>query len=367
MNRAFRVLRTCAVVSGVLGAGALASIPMIGTGVAADEASAGLAGGPLVMRRLTEAQYRNTIRDIFGDVSLGGRFEPDTRDGMLIAVGAAKATITPGGFEQYDAMAMGIAAQVVSPERRKEYMPCKPASETATDDACARTFITKVGNFLYRRPLTEQEITDKLQIATTGTAKSKSFYFGVQLALVRLLDSPQFLFVQEQAVPDPSRPGGLKLSPQSMATRLSLLIWGSSPDPELLTAAIKGDLSVPEGLAKQVDRMLASPRAQTGARAYFADMLEFDQFGALSKDAALYPNYSGDVAKQAQEQALRTIVDELVVRNSDYRDIFTTNKTFLTPMLASAYGVPFRMEWGDFQDWQPVTLPANIPDRKSVV
>ena len=361
MTRAFRVLRTCAVVSRVLAAGALASIPMIGAGVAADDSSAGLTGGPLVMRRLTEAQYRNTIKDIFGDVTLGGRFEPDTRDGMLIAVGASKATITPGGFEQYDAMAMGIAGQVVSPQRRKEYMPCKPASETAPDDACARTFLTKVGSFLYRRPLTEQEITDKLKIAQVGTTQAKTFYFGLQLALARLLDSPQFLFVQEQAVPDPSRPGGLKLSPQSMATRLSLLIWGSSPDPELLNAATKGDLATPDGLAKQVDRMLASSRAQTGARAYFADMLEFDQFGALSKDAGLYPNYSADVGKQAQEQALRTIVDLLITQNGDYRDIFTTNKTFLTPMLASAYGVPFRMEWGDFQDWQAVTLPASMP------
>jgi hypothetical protein len=361
MSSAIRILRICAAVGGLFAAGGLASISMIGAGVAADDANAGLAGGPLVMRRLTETQYRNTIKDIFGDVSISGRFEPDTRDGMLIAVGASKATITPGGFEQYDNMAMGIAAQVVSPERRKEYMPCKPVSETAPDEACARDFLTKVGNFLYRRPLTEQEIADKLKIAATGTTQAKSFYFGLQLALARLLDSPQFLFVQEQAVPDPSRPGGLKLSPQSMATRLSLLIWGSSPDPELANAAVKGDLSSSDGLAKQVDRMLASPRAQTGARAYFADMLEFDMFGALSKDAALYPNYSADVGKQAQEQALRTIVDELVVRNGDYRDIFTTNRTYLTPMLASAYGVPFNGEWGDFQDWQPVTLPASLP------
>ena len=107
--------------------------------------------------------------------------------------------------------------------------------------------------------------------------------------------------------------------------------------------------------------MIASPRAQTGVRAYFADMMQFDLFGALNKDAALYPNYSSDVAKQAQEQALRTIVDELVVRNGDYRDIFTTNKTYLTPTLASAYGLPLTTKWGDFQDWQPVELPANMP------
>ncbi len=361
MSRAVRNLGIGAVVARMLAVGALASIPMVSPGVAADDVKAELPGGPLVMRRLTEDQYRNTIKDVFGDLAIGGRFEPDTRDEMLIAVGASKATVTPGGFEQYDRMAMGIAQQVVSPERRKEYLPCKPASETAADEACARAIITRVGNMLYRRPLTEAEIVDKLKIAETGAQQGKSFYFGVQLALSRLMTSPQFLFVQEEAAPDPNRPGGLKLTPQSMATRLSLLIWGSSPDPQLLAAAAKGELDTPDGLAKQVDRMIASPRVQRGVRAYFADMLQFDRFASLSKDAALYPNYSGDVAKQAQEQTLRTIVDELVVRNGDYRDIFTTNKTYLTPMLASAYGVPMTTKWGDFQDWQPVTLPASMP------
>ncbi len=38
------------------------------------------AGGPIAMRRLTEAQYRQTIADVFGsDIKVVGRFEPDSR------------------------------------------------------------------------------------------------------------------------------------------------------------------------------------------------------------------------------------------------------------------------------------------------
>ena len=360
MKRAFAVVRAAMPVAGALVVGALISAPTITVGWAAD-AAVDRAGGPLVMRRLTEDQYRNTIKDLFGEITVDGRFEPDSRDAQLIAVGASKATITPGGLEQYKRLATGIAQQVVSPERRDQYIPCKPSLDTAPDDACAKTFLTRIGNVLYRRPMTGQEIANQIAIAAEGAKQKKSFYFGIQLALASMLYSPQFLFVQETAVPDPSRPGGLKLSPQSIATRISLLIWGSSPDPELLAAADRGELSTSAGLAKHVDRMLASPRAETGIRAYFADMLQFDGFGAVSKDATLYPNYSPDVAKQAQEQALRTIVDELIVRNGDYRDIFTTKRTYLTPVLASAYGLPLTTKWSDFQDWQPVTLPDNMP------
>ena len=351
MTKSFALLR----------ASALLSVAVIGLGAAPNAPTVDLSGGPLVMRRLTEDQYRNTIKDLFGDVTIGGRFEPDTREDELIAVGASKATITPGGMEEYDRMAMGIASQVVDPKRREEFIPCKPADAKAPDDACARTFLTKVGNLLYRRPLTSQEITDELKIASTGATQVKNFYFGMQLALAALLESPQFMFVQERAEVDPDHAGGYRLNAQGKATRISLLLWGSLPDTELLRAAEAGELDKPDGLAKQVNRMIGSPRFEAGVRAYFTDMLQFDQFASLSKDAMLYPNYSADVAKQAQEQALRTIVDVLVTHNGDYRDIFTTDKTFLTPVLASAYGVPFTAKWGDLQNWMPVEMPKNMP------
>ena len=45
------------------------------------------------MRRLTAAQYRNIITDVFGaTIRLGGRFEPDLRVDHLIAVGSGGLT-----------------------------------------------------------------------------------------------------------------------------------------------------------------------------------------------------------------------------------------------------------------------------------
>ena len=43
---------------------------------------AATAGGPPVLRRLTQAQYKHVIADVFGpDIKIGGRFDPDIRDG----------------------------------------------------------------------------------------------------------------------------------------------------------------------------------------------------------------------------------------------------------------------------------------------
>ena len=50
--------------------------------------------------------------------------------------------------------------------------------------------------------------------------------------------------------------------------------------------------------------------------------------------------HSGHCKNEAQEQTLRTIVDHVVVRHGDYRDLFTTPHTFLTVDLAALYAVP---------------------------
>ena len=119
----------------------------------------------------------------------------------------------------------------------------------------------------------------------------------------------------------------------------------------------------PKGVAKQVDRLLASPRLEDGARAYFADMLGFDGFDNLAKDPAIYPKYSFGLATDAQEQTLRTITDHLLTRNGDYRDLFTTRDMFLSRSLGAVYGIPVDKDApGATPDgWQPYTFPQGDP------
>src|ERR1700761_2664058 len=103
--------------------------------------------------------------------------------------------------------------------------------------------------------------------------------------------------------------------------------------------------------------MLASPRLENGVRAFFIDFLDFDQFDSLAKDAAIYPVFGQKVAHDAQEQTLRTAVDLLVTQKADYRDLFTTRKTFLTRNLGVVYQVPVASE----KDWEPHEFAADDP------
>ena len=340
-----------------------AALALACSGALADQEPA-TTGGDALVRRLTPEQYRQIVLNVFGPgLKIGGRFEPDIRENGLMAVGSSHVSVTASGLEQYDGMARTIAAQVVDERHRATLVPCKPASAAEPDDACAGQFISKVGLLLYRRPLTQDELQTRVRVAAQSAKALKGFYPGLATSLADMLVSPQFLFRREVAEADPNHPGQFRLDAYSKASQLSFLMWNTTPDSALLAAAQSGELNTDKGLARQVDRLLSSPRLDAGVRAFFVDMLGFDEFPTLSKDAAIYPKFTSQVSQDAQEQTLRTIVDHLVTRQGDYRDLFITRKTFLTPLLGSLYSVPVVKTTPNASPgtWVPYEYPEGDP------
>ncbi len=78
-------------------------------------------------------------------------------------------------------------------------------------------------------------------------------------------------------------------------------------------------------------------------------------------DTTLYPKFTKNVEDEAREQTLRTIADHLLEQGVDYRDLFDSRKTFLTPALAALYGVPIsiRQEMGGLVPWVPYEYPED--------
>ncbi len=358
---------TASVLTAVLACGAITSVTMTASDKVTAAESASAPAGPsngVVIRRLTQKQYEQIITDVFGPgIKIGGRFEPIPRQEGLLQVGAGRVGLTSSGFEQYDGMSRTIAAQVIDPNHRDVLIPCKPASATAADDACATQFLSQAGRALYRRPLTQAELTLQVTAARNVANNLKNFYSGVELSLASMLVAPQFLFRQEIVEADPDNRGQFRLDAYSKASRLSFLFWNTTPDHQLLAAAESGKLHTAKGLDAEINRLIASPRLEAGVRAYFADMLGFDYFASLAKDGSIYPKFTGYVSDDAQEQTLRTITDLLINNKGDYRDLFTTRKTFLTPLLGSVYGVPVVQNKpnGYPQTWIPVSYPDGDP------
>ena len=307
------------------------------------------------MRRLTEAQYRNAIADIFGPhIRISGRFEPISRPEQgLFAIGASDSSVSPAGFEQYDTIARTISSQVLEEANRPTFVPCTPKYAGQADPDCARAFYGAVGRYIFRRPLSPAELEMYVGLAGRGTDPSRDFYTGLGLGLATMLVSPEFLYLIETTA------NGRELDAYSKASRLSFLFWNTIPDRALLAAAERGDLDTPAGMEAQVDRLLSSPKLEHGVRAFFADFLSLERVPDVAKDPVVYERFNRQVAQDIPEQLLRTVVDHLIISDRPYTELFTTRKTFVTRRLGALYSAPVPYSNG----WQAYEFPQE--DRRA--
>src|SRR5437879_13052507 len=135
------------------------------------------------LRRLTEQEYRNSIADIFGkEIEVRGSFEPTKRSNGLEAISTAMLSVTPVGFESFSKMADDIAAQVTA-EKYRAKLPCAPKDLKTHDDACAGKILSHYGMLLFRRPLTDAELDNRVGLSRRMTERRHDFYAGLGYSL----------------------------------------------------------------------------------------------------------------------------------------------------------------------------------------
>lgn len=307
---------------------------------------------PSQIHRLTESQYRSAVADIFGsDIKVLGRFPPDLRIDGLQAVGSGAVSVNAASLEQYDELARGISVQVTDKAHRDRQVGCAPGAADPVGAQCARSFFQRVGLRLYRRPLNEAEVEAYTAATLLAAQQVGDFEEGLAASLAAMMKSPYFLF----RIDRPDRTGR-SVDGYSKAARLSFLLWNTTPDDALLTAAGAGELDSPEGRTRVVETMLSSPRFGDGQRAFFSDYLRLDGIDDLSKDTLIYPAFTATVASASREQTLRTITHLLVDRKGDFRDLFTTRSIAMHRSLGPIYDIPVgRNDWyiHEFPDGDP--------------
>ncbi len=321
----------------------------------------------LRVRLMTGQQYSNTIAQTFGaDISdsVAPPLPPLSRTDGLLASGAAFVGVTSDQIQQIQQAAASVAEKVVDETHRDFLIPCSPVSATESDTACAARFLRETGRLLYRRPLDETKVAALTDIADESADRTTDFYAGLAIALEAMLIGPEVVFIVDVSEADPEKPGQERLDAYSLASRLSFFLWNAAPDDELLLAAESGELHTAKGLEHAVSRMLTSSRLENGLRAFFDDMMAFDEFGSLAKDPIVYPMVTGATLADAREQTLRTVIDHVITRNMDYRDLFITRKTFMSMNLAAVYGTPTSNGWVAYE-FPPESARSGLLTRVS--
>ena len=123
---------------------------------------------------------------------------------------------------------------------------CRPADRGA-EEPCAREILSTLARRAYRREVTDADIDTLLEFYDAGR-RAGSFDAGIQLALERVLISPDFLFRIERDPTDIAPATAYRLSDGEIASRLSFFLWSSVPDEELLELAERGELEPRDNL-----------------------------------------------------------------------------------------------------------------------
>ena len=281
--------------------------------------------------RLTEAQYRSALKDALGLTDVGAL---PADDGGAFGNRADLLDVSPLLLAAYSDIAEKAAEQLI-PAKLAELATCQPLD--AANAICADSLIRGVGKRLWRRALTDDEVSALKKLHTDVTAQLDG-NAGLQAVLQALLTSPKLVFRSEVGAPV-SGSTSRRLTPDEVASALSFGLWGTTPDAPLLDAAAQGKLAQASDIAAQARSMLQDPRARDVASDFVARWLGIDDVANSTKSAPLFPAFSATLMQSIANEAQQFAGATLWNGGGGLRALLTSTSAFVSAQTAPLYGL----------------------------
>lgn len=214
----------------------------------------------------------------------------------------------------------------------KQNATLKNAQNLSRDEL--QSVVTKsfgaIGTRLYRRDLNEQELSasvkNYMEAVDVGMPLKQAFVTEV----AAMMTSPDFLCVVEN-------PG--RLTDFALASRLSYFLWNSTPDEELLEVARNGQLSDPQVLRAQTERLLRDAKSERFVKDFLDQWLGLWGIDNTTPDKDLYPEYD-DLLKFSSVMETQATFRHMLDKNLSVRDFVAPRWAMLNDRLARHYGIP---------------------------
>ena len=293
--------------------------------------------GHFVIRRLSNVEYGNTLRDLYG-------VNPSIADSLpeeVVGEGYLN-SISPLQSELFLDIANKVIDQVVAPEGQpptevqKRLLGNTPPKGAELREA-ARQVARSLARDAYRRPPTEAELDVLLGIFDLGRENKLGYTASLGLMWKAVLVSPQFLFIMPAEEVD-SKAAIVPLDDYQLASRLSYLLWSAPPDAELSALADKGELHKPEVLRAQVERLLEHERSRALFDGFGAQWLGVGGLERQTFDPDVFPQMTPALRKAMMEEA-RLFFESIVRENQSVFRFVDSDYTFLNEPLAELYGL----------------------------
>ncbi len=276
------------------------------------------------IRRLSTAQWNNTVTQALGAAPTGPQFPEDllsSSTGFNTDADLNKVNVLLANayFDAGESLAATVAATAIQAHA------C--LSGNAKDASCAAQVVRDYGARLFRRPVTDEEVARYGAFLSSQAALDPAETAVASLLRVMLL-SPSMLYITELGS---SQPGQVSLTPYEQASLISYTVADSPPDSALLASAQSGRLNDGAERAAHAQRLLQTPSAHAKYADFWDQYLPLgDLRGAVGVDAAVVA---------AIEDETKQFFDKVVWQQSgSFRELMTAPYTYGGAALSAVYG-----------------------------
>ena len=238
------------------------------------------------------------------------------------------------------------------PPSHRKILPESPL-EKSDEVGYAREVLARFLQRAYRRPVTASEIDEKLALFEKARPEKDSFIEAIKIPLIATLASPGFLYLAEPGEGSDGKPR--ILNSHEIASRLSFFLWSTMPDGELLRLADEDRLLDRANVRRQVDRMLADPRAEALPRNFAGQWLGLREVGANPPASDLYPKYDRHLETSSVAES-EGFFAEILRHDLSAMNLIKSDFVVINERLARFYGIAGVR--GD--ELRKVALPADV-------
>jgi hypothetical protein len=327
----------------------------------------------LPLRRLSRAQYTNSLRDVLTATVGTAKAEAALAKSATRLAALPKDTatkdqrftrmdqaVTQAHIDSFFAIAGDVATSLTQDaDVLRALLGDCYASTGAAADTCVSNFITRMGSRMLKRPLAADEQAFYREVYDAPGAIDAR---AIKDVLIVMMNAPQMLYhVEDQGSADEQKNVAV-LSGYELAARLSYQFWQTTPDDTLLARAADGSLATKSGYEDALEYVLDHENAERAIGDFVSEWFALDDMRDLD-DLVGNPIFDAFVDDDVPSPTLRDemiadVTDSLryhtFVEPSTLKDWFDSPYSFAkSDELASIYGT---------EVWDGRGTPPEFPE-----
>lgn len=189
-----------------------------------------------------------------------------------------------------------------------------------------------------------------VEIFKTRRKAGEKFEIAIRTPLSIILASPGFLYLNEPRGEKQRR----KLTDRELAVRLSYFLWSSPPDQTLLGLAKRSELSKPDVLRQQVERMIADSRSDELVSGFVHQWLDMERLDFFQFDSNRHREFDESMRTASRQEVYQSFAHLLRGKGS-LGSLLKSDYVMINGLLANYYGI----EGVTGDEFRKVKLPAD--------